>query len=218
MRKPWGVSKIYSITDPAYRGLLFIPPERLYEVPPGDGQRPAKSGPFGRRRGRPYHGRCLRFIDREFSVRPHRPCICHSNFMSPPIEKMQKLSRRRSPAGGIYLDGATLMANFGSDAWPTSPLSHIGRAWRDGGRRPPHAKIGAAARSTPTIRSSASDHHPPAPLDRSAAAPRAVLRRQAIELYHQQRVPDLRREGEGLVGSRQMADFIVLDKDPLTCP
>src|SRR5713101_2709127 len=32
MRQPWGVSKIYSITDPDYRGLLFIPRERLEPI------------------------------------------------------------------------------------------------------------------------------------------------------------------------------------------
>src|SRR5262245_54145490 len=32
MRQPWGVSKIYSITDPTYHGLLFIPPERLKPI------------------------------------------------------------------------------------------------------------------------------------------------------------------------------------------
>ena len=29
MREPWGVSKIYAIDDPNYRGVLFIPQERL---------------------------------------------------------------------------------------------------------------------------------------------------------------------------------------------
>ena len=29
MRQPWGVSEIYSITDPQYRGVLFIPKDRL---------------------------------------------------------------------------------------------------------------------------------------------------------------------------------------------
>ena len=30
MRQPWGLSKIYSIKDPEYRGVLFIPKERSY--------------------------------------------------------------------------------------------------------------------------------------------------------------------------------------------
>src|SRR5207302_2108868 len=29
MREPWGVSKIYAIDDPKYKGLLFIPREKL---------------------------------------------------------------------------------------------------------------------------------------------------------------------------------------------
>ena len=29
LREPWGVSAIYGITDPDYRGVRFIPRERL---------------------------------------------------------------------------------------------------------------------------------------------------------------------------------------------
>src|ERR1043166_6083689 len=32
MRKPWGVSEIYAIRDPEYRGVLFIPRERLLPI------------------------------------------------------------------------------------------------------------------------------------------------------------------------------------------
>ena len=32
MRQPWGVSPIYSIDDPDYRGVLFIEPEKLYRM------------------------------------------------------------------------------------------------------------------------------------------------------------------------------------------
>src|SRR5919198_3453234 len=32
MREPWGVSKIYAIDDPKYRGLRFIPPEKLVAI------------------------------------------------------------------------------------------------------------------------------------------------------------------------------------------
>ena len=31
MRKPWGVSEIYSITDPKYQGMRYIEQERLYQ-------------------------------------------------------------------------------------------------------------------------------------------------------------------------------------------
>ncbi|MCY2968869.1 MAG: amidohydrolase family protein, partial [Planctomycetota bacterium] len=32
MRQPWGLSKIYSINDPDYRGLLYIPAEKLRDI------------------------------------------------------------------------------------------------------------------------------------------------------------------------------------------
>ena len=32
MLKPWGVSKIYSITDPQYRGTRFVPHDRLVSI------------------------------------------------------------------------------------------------------------------------------------------------------------------------------------------
>src|SRR5688500_18450798 len=32
MLEPWGVSEIYSITDPQYRGVLLVPPERLLPI------------------------------------------------------------------------------------------------------------------------------------------------------------------------------------------
>ena len=32
MREPWGVSKIYAIDDPTYRGVRFIEPEKLYRM------------------------------------------------------------------------------------------------------------------------------------------------------------------------------------------
>ena len=32
MLKPWGVSKVYSITDPEYRGMLYIQPDKLYQM------------------------------------------------------------------------------------------------------------------------------------------------------------------------------------------
>ena len=31
MRRPWGVSEIYSINDPEYRGMRYIDQERLYQ-------------------------------------------------------------------------------------------------------------------------------------------------------------------------------------------
>ena len=64
LREPWGVSKIYAITDPAYRGVLFIPKERLLPMVRTaiqSGLAPSSHRPFRRRR-RPCRicPRCLR--------------------------------------------------------------------------------------------------------------------------------------------------------------
>jgi predicted amidohydrolase YtcJ len=61
LREPWGVSEIYGITDPDYRGVLFIPRERLLAmVREAVAKRPAihRSLRWGRRC--PYTTRSLR--------------------------------------------------------------------------------------------------------------------------------------------------------------
>ncbi|PYV07528.1 MAG: amidohydrolase, partial [Acidobacteria bacterium] len=83
MRAPWGVSKVYSITDPEYRGVLFIPRERLLPIvrttleaglqftahSVGDGAVHTLLDVYEE-------------IDKTRPVRQNRPCITHSNFMS----------------------------------------------------------------------------------------------------------------------------------------
>ncbi len=58
MRQPWGVSKIYSIKDPKYRGVLFISKERsAADRADDDGVRLAVHGAFRRRRRGSYAAR-----------------------------------------------------------------------------------------------------------------------------------------------------------------
>jgi predicted amidohydrolase YtcJ len=227
MRKPWGVSKIYSITDPDYRGLLFIQPERLYEVlrlglanglqttahSAGDGAVHAMVDAYER-------------INREFSVRPLRPCICHSNFMSlEAIEKMEKLGvvADLQPVW-IYLDGATLRANFGSERLayfhPYRTLFEHGV--RVGGGSDHMQKIGR--------RRSINSYDPflgiwttltrqPRWTDQPLHPEQSLTRRQAIELYTINNAYLTFEEKEkGSLEPGKLADFIVLDKDLLNCP
>ena len=92
MRQPWGVSSIYSISDPEYRGLLYIEPDRMYEIAKyclendlqitthsvGDGAVHALIDAYER-------------VNNDFPIRDKRPCITHCNFMSlEAIQKMQK--------------------------------------------------------------------------------------------------------------------------------
>ena len=78
MLQPWGVSKVYSITDPAYRGMRFIEPGKLYQIlkaaiqndlqptahSVGDGAVTAMVDAYAE-------------INNELPVRAARPCISH---------------------------------------------------------------------------------------------------------------------------------------------
>src|SRR6266550_1897264 len=118
MQKPWGVSKIYSIRDPDYRGVLFIPKERLMHIVKttldsgmqftahsvGDGAVHTLLEVYEE-------------LNRTRPIKALRPCITHSNFMSrEAVEKLPKLgvSVDIQPAW-LYLDTRTLVAQFGYD-------------------------------------------------------------------------------------------------------
>ena len=118
MREPWGVSKIYSIDDPNYRGVLFIPHDRLVPIvrttvesglqftahTVGDGAVHALVDVYDE-------------VNQSTPVAKTRPCVTHSNFMSrEDIEKAAKLGVvvDIQPAW-LYLDARTLAAQFGYD-------------------------------------------------------------------------------------------------------
>ncbi len=88
-----GKSTIYAIDDPNYRGLLYVEPERLYQLAKlcleKDLQFTAHSVGDGA-----VHALLQAYdaIDKDFPVRPTRPCITHCNFMSrEAIETMKRL-------------------------------------------------------------------------------------------------------------------------------
>ncbi|MBL8850531.1 MAG: amidohydrolase, partial [Planctomycetaceae bacterium] len=119
MQQPWGVSRIYSITDPEYRGVRQIDAERLYETArlclENDLQFTAHSVGDGA-----VHAliEAYRQIDEhDFPVKPHRPCITHCNFMS--AEAIDEMAQRGIVADlqPIWLlqDGRTLRDHFGDE-------------------------------------------------------------------------------------------------------
>ena len=101
MREPWGVSTIYGITDPDYRGLLYIPAEKLKSIARlsfdnglqftahtvGDGAVHALIDAY-------------EAINRDLPLRNHRPCITHCNFMS--REAIERMTRHHQQAAGNY--------------------------------------------------------------------------------------------------------------------
>jgi len=131
MKKPWGISKIYSIEDPEYRGLLFLSREKLLGMVQatveagmqftahtvGDGAVETLVGVYEE-------------VNKTKPVRATRPCITHSNFMSrEAVEAMPRVGivADIQPAW-LYLDSHTLAAQFGVDRLEYfQPLQSISR-------------------------------------------------------------------------------------------
>jgi len=227
MRQPWGVSKIYSITDPDYRGLLFIPRERLVPIV----QTTVESG--------------LQFtahsvgdgavhtlldvyeeVNRTTPIRKTRPCITHSNFMS--REAVQKLAQLGiavdvQPAW-LYLDTRTLVAQFGYDRLRYfQPLRSIFEAGGVAGGGSDHMqKIGSLRAVNPynpflamwtTITRKAKGYqdtlHPE----------EALSREQALRLYTINNAYLMFLEDQiGSLEPGKLADFVIVNTDILTCP
>ena len=118
MRQPWGVSDIYAITDPNYRGVRFIPEDRLRAMvrtavesglqftahSVGDGAVHALLDAYAE-------------VNKELPVRATRPCITHANFQSRDAVKLAArlgVTMDIQPAW-LYLDTRTLTKQFGYD-------------------------------------------------------------------------------------------------------
>ena len=227
MREPWGVSEIYSITDPNYRGLRFVPPGKAYAIARlalthglqptahsvGDGAVHAMVEAYAE-------------INDEFRVREMRPCITHSNFMSPEaITRMAEIGivADLQPAW-LERDGATLAKQFGE-----ARLSYFQpyRSLRDagvivGGGSDHMQKVGGMRSINPynpffgmwiTLR------RQPRWTDEPLHLEQRLTREEAIRLYTIDNAFITFTEHEsGSIEEGKLADLIVLDRDILACP
>ena len=228
MRQPWGVSKIYAIDDPNYRGVRFIEPEKLYQIAKltlaNDLQFTAHS------QGDAAVDAMVEAYERinrdDFPVRDRRPSITHSSFMSPEaIAKMKALGvvANLQPAW-LYLDGTTLRQHFGvarlAYFHPYRTLFEAGVTV--GGGSDHMQKIGSLRSINPynpflgmwtTIvrrpRGSEEPLHPEQTLSREQAI-RLYTINNAFLTFDETR--------KGSLEPGKLADFIVLDRDILECP
>lgn len=227
MREPWGVSQIYAITDPDYRGLLFIPRERLLPMARaaveaglqftahsvGDGAVHTLLSVYDE-------------INKTTPVRSTRPCVTHSNFMSrEAVEMLQRLGVAVDiqPAW-LYLDTRTLVKQFGYERLRYfQPLRSIFDAGGIAGGGSDHMqKIGSLRSINPynpflglwtTLTRKARWYegglHPE----------EALTREQAIRFYTVNNAYILFREEQvGSLEPGKLADFIIVDRDILSCP
>jgi len=227
MRKPWGVSKIYSITDPEYRGVLFVPHERLLPIvrtavdeglqftahSVGDGAVHALLDVY-------------REIDRVKRIRPTRPCITHCNFMSrEAVELMPRLGVVADlQPDWLYLDARTLSAHFGNERLRYfQPLRSLFQAGAIVGGGSDHMqKIGSLRSVNPynpflgmwiAVTRKAKGY------DGRLHPEEALSREQALRFYTRNNAYIVFREKDvGTLEVGKLADLVVLDRDILTCP
>ena len=227
MLQPWGVSKVYSIDDPAYRGMRYIEPGKLYQIARfalkndlqftahsvGDGAVQALVDAYGE-------------VNNEFPVRAARPCITHANFMSAEIiRKMKDLGIvANMQPDWLWLDGATLRKQFGDRrlAYFQPYKSLFESGVMVGGGSDHMQKIGSLRSINP--------YNPflgmwitltrqPRWTDQPLHPEQRISREQAIRLYTINNAWLTFEEKEkGSLEKGKLADFIVLDRDILTCP
>jgi predicted amidohydrolase YtcJ len=227
MREPWGVSDIYAITDPAYRGVLFIPKQRLLPIvrtaiesglqftahSVGDGAVHSLLEVYEE-------------INRDLPVRATRPCITHANFQS--REAVNQLPQLGvvvdiQPAW-LYLDTRTLTKQFGYERlrWFQPLRSIFENGGIAGGGSDHMQKIGSMRSINPynPFLAMATAVTRKAKWFEGALHPEeALTREQAIRFYTINNAYLLFKEDKlGSLEPGKLADFIVLDTDLLTCP
>ena len=227
MREPWGVSTIYGITDPAYRGLLYIPADKLKSIARlsfdnglqftahtvGDGA---------------VHSlvEAYEAINRDLPLRDHRPCITHCNFMSrEAIDRMKAVGivADLQPAW-LRLDGATLLKQFGEQR--TEYFQPYRTLFEQGvivGGGSDHMQKFGSIRSinpyNPFLGMWITLTRQPRWAERPLHPEQVISREQALRLYTTNNAFVMFAEKEkGSIEVGKLADFIVLDRDYMTCP
>jgi predicted amidohydrolase YtcJ len=227
MEQPWGVSKMYGISDPSYRGVQQIPTETLQRMvrtvaskgmqftahSVGDAAVATLLGVYEE-------------VSRELPLRDTRPCITHCNFMSP--DSIAKASRLGAVIDlqpvWFHLDGATLLKQFGEERLKRfQPLRALFDAGVPVGGGSDHMqKIGSLRSINPynpwlgmwiavsrKCRSLESPLHPEGGLSR----------REAIQMFtiNNARILLMEREA-GSLEPGKLADMVLIDRDVLECP
>lgn len=227
MQKPWGQSEIYSITDPEYRGLRFIPQGDLVHMARfalqrelqftahsvGDAAVDALIEAYAE-------------INKVFPVRTCRPCITHCNFMSlDAIQQMQRLGivADLQPAW-LWLDGATLRKQFGDERLEYfQPYQSLFEHNVVVGGGSDHMQRIGSLRSVnpynPFLGMWITLARQPRRTDKPLHPEQSISREQALRLYTTNNAFLTFEEKEkGALETGKLADFVILKTDLMTCP
>ena len=227
MLDPWGISEAYGITDPQYRGVQKIPADHLKQLV----EKVTAAG--------------LQFtahsvgdaavqllidtyedVNQRHSVRDARSSVTHCNFMHPDsIAKAAKLGVciDLQPIW-LHMDGRTLTGHFGEERMSRfQPL----RACFDqkvivGGGSDHMQKIGSFRSINPYnpwLGMWTSITRKARKIDKPVHIENALTRQEALRLYTTNNAYLLKSEkNTGSLEPGKLADIILVDRDPLTCP
>ena len=227
MIDPWGVSEAYGINDPEYRGVQKVPADRLKQLV----EKVTAAGlQFTAHSVGDAAVKLLidtyEDVNQRHSVRDARSSVTHCNFMHPEfIAKAAKLGVciDLQPIW-LHMDGRTLMQHFGNERMASfQPL----RACFDqkvivGGGSDHMQKIGSLRSINPYnpwLGMWAAITRKARKLDKPVHRKNELSRQEALRLYTTNNAYLLKNEeNTGSIEKGKLADLILIDRDPLTCP
>jgi len=227
MLEPWGVSEAYGISDPDYRGVQKIAAERLRQL-----VEPVTAAGLQFTAHSVGDAAVQLLIDtyeevnQKHSVRAARSSVTHCNFMHP--DSIAKAARLGVCVDlqpiWLHMDGRTLTQHFGVERMARfQPL----RACFDqgvvvGGGSDHMQKIGSFRSINPYnpwLGMWTAVTRKARKLDAPVHPENALTREEAIRLYTSNNAFLLKAETySGSIEIGKLADLILLDRDPLTCP
>ncbi|MCO8121254.1 amidohydrolase [Stieleria sp. TO1_6] len=224
--QPWGISTIYGIEDPRYRGMQFIDEQRIEALVGACAKRKlAFTAHCQGDAAVETLMRAYKKVNQEIPIGPTRSTLTHSSFMSKQsIEDAAELGIGvdLQPAW-LYLDARTLVAQFGEERLQYFiPLRSLFEAGvKSGGGSDHMQKIGSLRSVNPynpflgmwiAVTRTARWH------DQPIHPEQALTREQMIRFYTINNAWLMRAEKEiGSLEPGKRADFIIIDNDLLAC-
>lgn len=228
MREPWGVSRIYSIEDPEYRGMRYIEPDKLYRI-----MRTALENQLQLTAHSVGDGAVETFVDTAAAlardgvdIRGGRPCLTHANFMT--LDAIDKMARfgvvANMQPNWLQLDGATLLKHFGAERTKYfQPYRTIfDKGVIVGGGSDHMQKIGSFRsinQYNPFLGIWTALARTPRWMDEPFHPEQRITREEAIRLYTiNNAYLSFEEKEKGSIEAGKLADLIVVDRDLLECP